>query len=224
MPGAAAAAPLTAALAAGLKALAAPAGAATIETLANYLCILEHWNRRINLSGVRAPLEMVTRHVVDSVAVRPYLHGRRIADLGSGAGLPGIPLAVVYPGLALTLIESRARRAQFLAHAAAALSLPNVCVHHGRAEAYRPAAPFDTVLARAVGSVTTVLRCGAHLCAPAGRIVVMKGADPQAEIGALGAPGAGGEWRGWEAAVERYTVPGLAARRHAVLLARRPLP
>ena len=131
--------------------------------LAEYLLLLERWNRVHNLTGLTAADEMVERHLVESLALRPFLRGKRIADVGSGAGLPGIPLAVVEVDKSFTLIESRSKRASFLNHVQGALALTNVSVEHGRAEDLRGTAPFDTVLARAVAPLPELLELTAHL-------------------------------------------------------------
>jgi len=174
---------------------------------------LVQWNERFNLTSITAPGDMLRKHLLDSLAVLPYLGGARIADVGTGAGFPGLPLAICAPERQFTLIESIAKKCRFVEHAAAALGLANVTVVNARAEAWRPAAPFDTVVARALASVADFVRHAGHLCAPAGRLLAMKGRSPDAELAALP--------RGWRVvAVHRLRVPGLDADRHLVELAR----
>jgi 16S rRNA (guanine527-N7)-methyltransferase len=131
--------------------------AAQAATLAAFCALLLRWNRVHNLTGVRGAAELVDRHLVESLALRPHLRGTRIADVGSGGGLPGLPLAITEPARHFTLIESRSKRVHFLRHAAAELKLTNTEVAHGRAEHLRVEQPFDTVLARAVARPAQLL-------------------------------------------------------------------
>ncbi len=174
---------------------------------------LVQWNGRFNLTSITAPEDMLRKHLLDSLAVLPHLTGMRIADVGTGAGFPGLPLAICAPERQFTLIESIAKKCRFVEHATAVLGLANVTVVNTRAEAWKPAAPFDTVVARALASVADFVRHAGHLCAPAGRLLAMKGRSPDAELAALP--------RGWRVvAVHRLRVPGLDADRHLVELAR----
>ncbi len=187
--------------------------AAQREQLFALLDELLEWNTRFNLTAIRDPRDMVVKHLLDSLSVRPWLHGRRIADVGTGAGFPGLPLAIVDPERHFTLIESTGKKARFVAHAAAVLELSNVEVANLRSEAYRPRRPFDTVICRAVGKVSEFLRIAGHLCAPGGRLLAMKGQHPGAELEPMA--------EGWTlAGVHPVTVPGLDAARHVVELAR----
>ncbi|MDH3418528.1 MAG: 16S rRNA (guanine(527)-N(7))-methyltransferase RsmG [Gammaproteobacteria bacterium] len=145
--------------------------------LADYLLLLERWNRVHNLTGIREFDEMIERHLAESLALRGLLRGQRIADVGSGAGLPGIPLAIVEPKKSFTLIESRAKRASFLSHVQGALALSNVSVEHGRVEDLRGQAPFDTVLARAVAPLPELVGLTAHLLGEESVLLVPTKAD-----------------------------------------------
>lgn len=177
---------------------------------------LEDWSSRFNLTAIRNPADMLTKHVLDSLAVHPHLHGAAVADVGTGAGFPGLPLAIVAPDRSFTLIEATTKKAHFVEHVVARLGLANVSVVNARAENYRPAGKgFDAVLARALGELSEFVRLAGHLCAPEGKLLAMKGKSPQAEIDRLP--------RGWRvAALRRLQVPGLEAERHLVELARAP--
>jgi 16S rRNA (guanine527-N7)-methyltransferase len=213
--------PETAVTAAGL-AQALDAGAAGLgisladgrrEALLRLLDELAEWNARFNLTAIRDPREMVPKHVLDSLSIQPWLAGQRIVDVGTGAGFPGLPLAVINPARNFALIESTGKKARFVAHAAGQLDLGNVEVVNARAEDYRPAALFDTVICRAVGKVVEFIRVAGHLCAPKGRLLAMKGQHPEAELAGLP--------RGWRVAgVHPVKVPGLDAERHVVELVR----
>ena len=131
------------------------------------------WNKVHNLTGVRGAAELVDRHLVESLALRPHLRGARVADVGSGGGLPGLPLAITEPERQFTLIESRAKRVHFLRHAAAELGLRNTEVAHGRAEHLRVEQPFDTVLARAVAPPAELLSICRPLTAPGSILLLL---------------------------------------------------
>lgn len=190
-----------------------PAGLA--ERLAAYLALLARWNSAYNLTAVRDPLEMVARHVLDSLAVEPWVVGPRIADVGTGCGLPGIPLALLRPRDHFTLIDSAGKRTRFVRHAVARLGLENVEVVAARVQDYDGGPGFDTVVSRAFAAVGDFVTAAGHLRRKGGRLLAMKGVLPHAELGALPA--------GWRVtALGRLTVPGLAAERHAVLLSGPP--
>lgn len=176
-----------------------------------YLDLLAKWNRAYNLTAVRDPLEMVPRHLLDSLAALPFLHGETLADLGSGAGLPGIPLAIARPDLAVTLIESNGKKARFLREAARTLPLPNVTVRESRVQ--DAAGPYDSVTARAFASLADMLAWSGHLLAPDGRWLAMKGRIEPDETGAVPK-----EFR--VIAMHRLEVPGVDGERHLVELAR----
>ncbi len=185
--------------------------AASIERLVDYLALLNKWNRAYNLTAVRDPEQMVYRHILDSLSVIPYLHGRRVLDIGTGAGLPGIPLAVACPEREFLLLDSNAKKIRFVAQAIATLQLPNAQAILGRAEKLETVEKFDTLISRALGGIADMLALSAHLCSPGGRFVAMKGVYPQEELSALPP--------GYEVlAVEALQVPGLDAKRHAVII------
>lgn len=154
--------------------------AAQIAQLAQFVALLERWNRVYNLTGpIRDLGEVVDRHLVESLALRPLLHGERIADVGTGAGLPGLPLAIAEPARRFTLIDSRAKRVRFLRHVILELKLANTEVAHGRAELLRPERPFDTVLARAVAPPAELLEICRPLTAPGSVLVLLTAAHLQ---------------------------------------------
>ena len=135
----------------------------TVSALADFLQLLSRWNEVHNLTAITDPEEMIQRHLVESLALGTFLRGNRIADVGSGGGLPGIPLAIAEPEREFTLIESRSKRAGFLRHVKAVLGLDNVVVEHARAEDLLTIPPFDTVLARAVAALPDLLNLTGHL-------------------------------------------------------------
>lgn len=183
------------------------------QRLLALLAELQEWNGRFNLTGIREPADMLHKHLLDSLSVLPWLQGKRIADVGTGAGFPGLPLAVAHHAASFTLIESTAKKARFVEHVVQVLQLPNVSVVNERAEAYRPAAPFDTVLCRAVGKLAEFTGFAGHLCGKGGCLLAMKGRHPRGEIEALP--------RGWKVTgVHPLAVPGLDAERHVVVLSR----
>lgn len=200
-------------LAAGAQALGVPLEPAQRQALLALMAELVEWNGRFNLTAITEPTEIVDKHLLDSLAVLPHLHGRRIADIGSGAGFPGLPLAIADPGRRYTLIESTGKKAGFLHHVVAKLGLENVAVFHGRAEALKPRPPFDGAISRALGSLAEFVRVAGPLLAREGRLWAMKGRVPEAELKAL--PG------GWKLLnVHPIRVPGLDAERCLVELAR----
>ncbi len=156
-----------------------------IERLVAYLALLERWNRAYNLTAVRDPDAMVIRHLLDSLSVLPWLEGPRILDVGSGAGLPGIPLAVARPALAFCLLDSNGKRTRFLTQAVAELQLKNVEIVRCRAEDYQPAWRFNSVVSRAFATLADLLSSAGRLCAPNGRLLAMKGVFPDDELARL---------------------------------------
>lgn len=174
---------------------------------------LAHWNRRYNLTAITQPEAMLTHHLLDSLAVSPDLAGARIADAGTGAGFPGLPLAVCNPQRHFTLIDSTAKKIRFVAHAVERLKLTNVTALHARVEQLKLDAPFDTVVARAFAALPELLARVAPLCGPASRVLAMKGKWPQSEIDAVRPP-----WR--LVGARELTIPHLAAARCVIVLAR----
>jgi 16S rRNA (guanine527-N7)-methyltransferase len=197
----------------GARALALELDETQLARLVAHLDLLDEWNSRMNLTAIRDRPAQLTKHLLDSLTVQPFLRGERIADVGSGAGFPGIPLAIVEPGRRFALIESTGKKCRFLEHVRDTLGLANVEVVQSRAEAYRPEIRFDTVIARAVGPIAGLLKVAGPLVVGGGRLLAMKGRYPRDELAA--------RLNGWKvAAVHPLTVPGLAEERHLVELVR----
>jgi 16S rRNA (guanine527-N7)-methyltransferase len=185
--------------------------AAQVATLERYLDLLEKWNRVYNLTAIRERSRMVTHHLLDSLAVLPHVRGPRVLDVGSGAGLPGIPLAVASPALHVTLLESNHKKSAFLTQAVAELQLANVQVVTERVESWQPEARFDTIVSRAFAELGEFAALAGRLLAPQGVLAAMKGVHPFEEIERLP--------QGYRVQqVVRLRVPGLDAERHLVLM------
>ncbi|MBP8098643.1 MAG: 16S rRNA (guanine(527)-N(7))-methyltransferase RsmG [Arenimonas sp.] len=198
-------------LEAGLGALGLPTALA--PRLLDYLALLDRWNRTYNLTAIRDPREMLTKHLLDSLAMHRFLDGERLADLGTGPGLPGIPLAIAKPSLRVALVESNGKKARFLREAVRSLELGNARVLESRAEAVHEPGAFDVVTARALDSLAGIIAVGGHLLAPGGRLLAMKGVRPDQEIAELPT--------GWVvSAVHPLRVPGLDAERHLLEITR----
>ncbi|WIG54402.1 MAG: 16S rRNA (guanine(527)-N(7))-methyltransferase [Rhodanobacteraceae bacterium] len=203
--------PLASRLADGLAAIRLELPVDAQEKLLAYLDLLAKWNRTYNLTAVRDPEDMVSRHLLDSLAVLPFVHGETLADLGSGAGLPGIPLAIARPDIAVTLIESNGKKARFLREAVRSLPLANVTVAQARVQDATGA--FDTITARAFASLPDMLAWGGHLLAPDGRWLALKGHADPVELDAVP--------RGFRVVtVHALEVPGTDGERCVVELAR----
>jgi 16S rRNA (guanine527-N7)-methyltransferase len=198
----------------GLVALGLPAQPLAGRLL-DYLALLDRWNHAYNLTAVRDPREMLSRHLLDSLSMWPHVQPGKLADLGTGPGLPGIPLALAVPGLQVTLVESISKKCRFLREAVRQLGLDNVRVLDARAEAVDEPGAYEQITARAMDTLAGILAVGGHLLSPGGRLLAMKGQYPEAELAAL-PPG----WR--LESVQKLAVPGLEGDRHLVTITRDP--
>jgi 16S rRNA (guanine527-N7)-methyltransferase len=188
--------------------------AADSARLLRLLDELERWNRTYNLTAIRNRAAMLTHHLLDSLSIHPDLHGTAVADVGTGAGFPGLPLAVINPGRRFTLIDSNGKKIRFVQHAARELGLENVEGLHGRVEVIKGRV-FDTVVARAFAPLPELVSYVAPLCGPQTRVLAMKGKWPQDEIDGLPA--------GWQPrGSHELSVPGLSESRCVVVLNRSP--
>lgn len=203
--------PAREALEGGLVKLGLDLGPEARRRLLDYVDLLTRWNRRFNLTGTRAPAEIVTRHLLDSLSLTPYLRGERVLDAGTGAGLPGLILAIARPEVHFTLLDSALKKTRFCIQAVAELGLGNVTVARDRIDAFRPALRFSCLVSRAFESAPDLVSYGSRLLQPGALVLVMKGIYPQAELEALKAAGL-------EARVTSLSVPGLAATRHLLLV------
>lgn len=197
----------------GIVALGLDLGPEAQTRLLHHLELLEKWNRVHNLTAIRQRDKAVSGHLLDSLAVLPYLAGSRFLDAGSGAGFPGIPIAIARPEVQMDLLDSNHKKCAFLRQAIAELGLKNAGVVCERAESWRPAGRFDCVISRAVAEIAEVIALVKHLLAPGGVIAAMKGLHPFEEIERVPP-----EFRVRQ--VHALAVPGLDAERHLVLIER----
>jgi len=192
-------------------------------SLLEYLALLERWNGAYNLTAVKSPRDMIVRHVLDSLAVLPWVGSGRLLDAGTGAGLPGIPLAIALPDLEVFLLDSAGKKIRFLNHVRRALGLENTVIIQGRLESHEPdsrepdpahdrAACYDAVISRAFADLAGFARAARHLALPPTRLLAMKGRYPESELKALP------DWVRVDS-VEKLRVPGLQEERHLVMMA-----
>jgi 16S rRNA (guanine527-N7)-methyltransferase len=200
-------------LAQGLEAMQLAQVAGLSQKLLQYLELLQRWNGAYNLTAIRDPLQMVSRHVLDSLAVAAFLpaDAKRLIDVGTGAGLPGIPLALLNPHQHYDLLDSNGKKTRFLFQVKTALGLDNISVHSVRAESWHPPQPYDVVLSRAFASLSDMLTCCRHFCAESGIFLAMKGTLPEAELAAIAHLS---EIR----QIHELQVPGLEEDRHLIEL------
>jgi len=201
---------LESAIARGLEAMQLQLDTPQVHRLAALVGLLAKWNRVYNLTAVREPRDMVIRHILDSLAVLPYLRGDSLLDVGTGAGLPGLPLAIARPELAMTLLDSSDKKLRFVRQAIAELGLDQVAAVHARMEAYQPAKPFAMVISRAVSSLSDLYRMTRHLARYDGRWLFMKGTWHDVELDDFEHAG--------RVRIESLRVAGLDAERHLLIL------
>lgn len=173
---------------------------------------LERWGRSYNLTSISDRQELITHHLLDSLAVAPWVTGKHVIDVGTGAGFPGLPLAILAPERTFTLLDSSGKKVRFVAHAARLLDLPNVTPVHARAESYEPpASGFDCVIARAFAPLPQLVELVAGLCTPATRVLALKGRRLAEERAGLP--------QGWTIELDpTLEIPGLPEERHLVVL------
>jgi 16S rRNA (guanine527-N7)-methyltransferase len=206
---------LAAALDQGLDTLGLrlPPGAET--SLLDYLALMQKWNRVYNLTAIRETSKLVSHHLLDSLAVLPHLAGDRLLDVGSGPGLPGIPIALARPDWRVTLLDSNHKKTAFLTQVVGELNIANAAVQRERVEQWEPPHAFDVVISRAFSDLADFVRLAGHLLAPGGRLAAMKGLHPYEEIAQLP--------EGFR--VEQVVplgVPGVDGERHLVMIEKTP--
>ncbi len=197
----------------GLATLGIDLAPAARDKLLAYAALLYKWNRTYSLTAMREQDKAVSHHLLDSLAVLPFVPAGRLLDVGSGGGMPGIPLAIARPDLSVTLLDSNSKKAAFLQQAAIELTLPNISVHCGRVEQYHPALGFTAITSRAFSELADFVRLSQHLLEQGGRWLAMKGVWPHDEIARLPAT-----FR--LDAVHRLQVPGVDGERHLAVISR----
>ncbi len=193
----------------GADQLRVPLSSSALVKLGDYLQLLYRWNQTYNLTAVRDPQQMVEQHLLDSLSIADYLTGERCIDVGTGAGLPGMVLAIALPGRQWTLLDTNGKKIRFLRQVLIELGIKDVELAHQRVERFTPAAPFDTVVTRAVTSVSELWSKCRHLLSCSGCMLAMKGKSPWLELPEGGLVDA-------NTSCIQLTVPGLDAERHLI--------
>ena len=202
----------TKSLTAGLKALTGEQpDPARVDNLLSYLDLLIQWNEAYNLTAIRDPHEMVSRHLLDSLAVMPWLGGGHLLDAGTGAGLPGIPLAIMRPGMTVTLLDSTGKKIRFLRHVKRRIELENARPVQARMESWQTKEFPTCIISRAFSNLSTFVSASRHLAGPDTRFLAMKGKIPCDELESLP------DWLRVDS-VEKLVVPGLQEDRHLVIM------
>jgi 16S rRNA (guanine527-N7)-methyltransferase len=197
----------------GAAQLGIPLSDEDAQKLLRLLEELDDWNQRMNLTAIRERPQQITKHLLDSLSVHAFIQGARVLDIGTGAGFPGLPLAIAMPSVRFTLLDSTAKKLTFIDHVSALLNISNVETVHMRAENFFPKERFDCIISRAVGRIEAFVKWSGHLCVGGGRLLAMKGRYPTDELAQLP--------NGWKlAAVHRLTIPGLDEERHLVEICR----
>lgn len=200
-------------LSAGLARLELPIREAQLEKLLAFRDLLEKWNRAYNLTSVRDPAAMIGRHLLDSLTIAPWIRAERLLDVGSGGGLPVIPLAILFPARQFFALDSNAKKTRFLTQCKLELDLPNLEVVTARAENFHPSAAFEQISARAFSAVAAMIQWCGPLLAETGEFLAMKGPDWRAELSDMPA--------GWELAADHLLqVPGFDHERHLLIIRR----
>lgn len=191
------------ALIAGLSALGLPQSQDKVDLLIKFVALIQKWNKTYNLTAIDNPLDIITLHILDSLAIIPHLKHGKIADIGTGAGLPGIPLAIYAPENEYVLIDSNAKKTRFVQQVLLELKLKNISVLHARVDQYQPDQRFDRVICRAFASVSEIQNMTAHLINDQGEILAMKGDPTHQELSEIIGP----------YVVIPLQVPGIEAKR-----------
>ena len=186
-----------------------------IEKLLVLIKELERWNKKINLTAIRSIEDMVSGHLLDSLIVGPHLKGKSIIDVGTGAGFPGLPLAIIDPSLEFLLLDSNGKKIGFIKHIINMLELKNTSAIKNRAEDYVPSNGFDTVIARAITDLPRLIRLTQHMLHETGSIIALKGKKPITEIQKIPAA--------WKASVCRVSVPGLETHERHIISLTKPV-
>ena len=192
----------------GLDALQIELTQAQQAQLLSLLSLLKKWNRAYNLTAITAPSKMVAYHLLDSLAILPFIQGSQLLDVGTGAGFPGLPLAIANPAWQVTLLDSNSKKTRFLIQAIAELELTNAHVIHSRAENFFTETRFDAIISRAVGSVSQLIEWASHLCSCHGRYYLQKGEDLNAQLQELSQP----------FQIIPLSVPGITRKRHLIVV------
>jgi 16S rRNA (guanine527-N7)-methyltransferase len=195
----------------GVDALGIKLSAQQQQLLLDYLSLLNKWNKAINLTAIRDPRQMVALQLLDSLAVLPFIHKAPLLDIGSGGGLPGIPIAIARPQLDVTLLDSNGKKTRFLTQAKLTLQLDNVAVAQSRIEAWQPPSPPLSITCRALSSLQQIIDWSRHLLTPQSEIIAMKGQYPHQELDEIAG-------RDLNIDVHPVNIPGIIAERHIVCL------
>lgn len=201
----------------GVKSLPLTLSETQIEQMISYLALLSKWNSVYNLTSVRDPNEMVKQHLLDSLsAAHAFKDAKNVLDVGSGGGLPGMILAITYPMIHFSMIDTVSKKTAFLSQAKTELALSNVTIHTGRVELLQVAQKFDVITSRAFSELSNFVNWSGHLLADGGHFIAMKGVAPNEEIARLPA--------GWKVkAIESLSVPGLDVERHLIMIEKESL-
>lgn len=201
----------------GVKSLPLTLSETQIEQMISYLALLSKWNSVYNLTSVRDPNEMVKQHLLDSLsAAHAFKDAKNVLDVGSGGGLPGMILAITYPMIHFSMIDTVSKKTAFLSQAKTELALSNVTIHTGRVELLQVAQKFDVITSRAFSELSNFVNWSGHLLADGGHFIAMKGVAPNEEIARLPA--------GWRVkAIESLSVPGLDVERHLIMIEKESL-
>lgn len=201
----------------GIQQLDQPLTEKMTDQLLEYLALLDKWNKAYNLTAVRDPFEMVSRHLLDSLSIAPFIRGKRLIDVGSGGGLPGIVLAILNPEKKIDLLDSNGKKTRFLFQVKTTLGLGHVDVHHCRVESHQPTQAYDGVVSRAFATLADMVQGSQHLLSEEGRFFAMKGLYPQQELSELE--------KGYKVeACHELTVPFEEGKRHLIELSRLQTP